>query len=35
MAYSDVSLAKVKKEFDLTLDESRNLFADSKPVLPS
>ncbi|MES1021736.1 hypothetical protein ABN584_02380 [Gloeocapsa sp. BRSZ] len=34
MAYSDFSLAKVKK-FDLILDESRNLFADTKPVLPS
>ena len=35
MAYSDFSLAKVKSSFGLTLDESRNLFADIKPVLPS
>jgi hypothetical protein len=35
MAYSDFSLARVKNEFGLTLDESRNLFADIKPVLPS
>lgn len=35
MAYSDFSLARVKNEFGLTLDESRNLFADLKPVLPS
>jgi hypothetical protein len=32
MAYSDFSLARVKKDFGLTLDESRNLFADTKPV---
>ncbi|MFB2770481.1 hypothetical protein ACE1AT_14505 [Pelatocladus sp. BLCC-F211] len=35
MAYSDFSLAKVKKDFGLTLDETRNLFADIKPVTPS
>lgn len=35
MAYSDFSLAKVKNNFGLTLDESRNLFTDTKPVLPS
>lgn len=35
MAYSDFSLAKVKNDFALTLDESRNLFADTKPVSPS
>jgi hypothetical protein len=35
MAYSDFSLAKVKKSFDLTLDETRNLFTDIKPVTPS
>lgn len=35
MVYSDFSLAKVKKDFGLTLDESRNLFAEIKPVLPS
>jgi len=35
MAYSDFSLARVKKDFGLTLDESRNLFAYTKPVLPS
>ena len=35
MAYSDFSLAKVKKSFNLTLDETRNLFVDTKPVTPS
>ncbi len=35
MAYSDFSLAKVKNDFGLTLDESRNLFAETKPVSPS
>ncbi|NJM72728.1 MAG: hypothetical protein HC862_22735 [Scytonema sp. RU_4_4] len=35
MAYSDFSLAKVKKDFGLILDETRNLFADTKPVTPS
>ena len=35
MAYSDFSLARVKKDFGLTLDESRNLFVDTKPVSPS
>ncbi|MEG4445489.1 hypothetical protein QUB47_26040 [Microcoleus sp. AT9_B5] len=35
MAYSDFSLARVKKDFGLTLDESRNLFAETKPVSPS
>ncbi|QSJ18959.1 hypothetical protein JYQ62_09530 [Nostoc sp. UHCC 0702] len=35
MAYSDFSLAKVKNDFGLTLDESRSLFVDTKPVLPS
>ena len=35
MAYSDFSLARVKKEFGLTLDESRNLLAYTKPVAPS
>lgn len=35
MAYSDFSLAQVKSSFGLTLDESRNLFADIKPVLLS
>jgi hypothetical protein len=29
MAYRDFSLARVKKDFGLTLDESRNLFAGS------
>jgi hypothetical protein len=27
MEYSDFSLAKVKKDFGVTLDESRDLFA--------
>ncbi|RUR78744.1 hypothetical protein PCC6912_35090 [Chlorogloeopsis fritschii PCC 6912] len=35
MVYSDFSLAKVKNDFGLTLDESRSLFADTKPVSPS
>ncbi|HEY9800933.1 MAG TPA: hypothetical protein V6D25_11285 [Leptolyngbyaceae cyanobacterium] len=35
MAYSDFNLAKVKNDFGLTLDESRNLFVDTQPVLPS
>ncbi|MBO3459201.1 hypothetical protein G7B40_027650 [Aetokthonos hydrillicola Thurmond2011] len=35
MAYSDFSLAKAKNDFALTLEESRNLFSDVKPVLPS
>ena len=35
MAYSDFSLSRVKKDFGLTLDESRNLFAYTKPVSPS
>ncbi len=35
MAYSDFSLAKVKNDFGLTLDESCNLFGDLLPVLPS
>jgi hypothetical protein len=35
MPYSDFSLAKVKKDFGLTLDESHNLFAYTKPVSPS
>jgi hypothetical protein len=35
MAYSDFSLARVKKDFGLTLNQSRNLFAETKPVSPS
>lgn len=35
MVYSDFSLAQVKKSFDLTLAETRNLFADTKSVTPS
>ncbi|NJM62564.1 MAG: hypothetical protein HC849_23975 [Oscillatoriales cyanobacterium RU_3_3] len=35
MAYSDFSLAKVKNDFGLTLDETRNLFAETEGVLPS
>ena len=35
MAYSDFSLARVKNDFGLTLDEKRSLFADTQPVLPS
>ena len=35
MAYSDFSLAKVRDSFDLTLDESKDLFADVRSVEPS
>ena len=35
MAYSDFSLAKVKNDFGLTLNETRKLFAETQPVLPS
>lgn len=35
MTYSDFSLAKVRDQFDLTLDESKNLFAAVVPVTPS
>ena len=35
MAYSDFSLARVKNDFGLILDESRDLFAATSPVSPS
>ncbi|MEG4628335.1 hypothetical protein QUB56_01565 [Microcoleus sp. AR_TQ3_B6] len=35
MAYSDFSLARVKNDFGLTLDETRDLFAATSPVAPS
>ena len=35
MAYSDFTLARVKKDFGLTLDETRDLFAATSPVAPS
>ncbi|MDF5716810.1 MAG: hypothetical protein PUP93_23810 [Rhizonema sp. NSF051] len=35
MAYSDFNLAKVQKSFNLTLDETRNLFTDIEPIAPS
>ncbi len=35
MAYSDFTLAKVQKSFNLTLDETRNLFTDIQPIAPS
>ncbi|MEG5036627.1 hypothetical protein [Microcoleus sp. AT3-D2] len=35
MAYSDFSLARVKNDFGLTLDETRDLFAATAPVTPS
>ncbi|MEC4983355.1 MAG: hypothetical protein SAK42_04485, partial [Oscillatoria sp. PMC 1076.18] len=35
MAYSNFSLAKVKQEFDLTIHEIPDLFADLKVVKPS
>jgi len=35
MAYSNFTLAKVKEDFGLTVDETQNLFAEIKPVKPS
>ena len=35
MTYSDFSLSKVQKSFNLTIDETGDLFADVSPVLPS
>lgn len=35
MAYSNFTLAKVKEDFDLTVDETQNLFADVEGVKPS
>ncbi|WP_293338377.1 hypothetical protein [Microcoleus sp. CAWBG58] len=35
MAYSDFSLARVKDDFGLTLDETRDLFAATPSVAPS
>lgn len=35
MAYSDFSLVIARNNFGLTLDESRNLFANTEPVSPS
>lgn len=35
MAYSDFTLAKVRDEFGLTLEESRDLFASVAPITPS
>jgi hypothetical protein len=35
MAYSDFTLSKAQKSFNLTLDETVNLFADVKPLPPS
>lgn len=35
MAYSNFTLAKVKENFDLTVDETKNLFADVPGVQPS
>ena len=35
MAYSDFTLAKVKQVFNLTLEESRNLFTDVEEVQPT
>ena len=35
MAYSDFSLVRARNNFGLTLDESRNLFANTEPVSPS
>ena len=35
MAYSDFNLAKVQKTFNLTFDETRNLFNDIEPIAPS
>jgi hypothetical protein len=35
MAYSDFTLSKVQQDFDLTLEESRNLFAEVEDIEPS
>jgi len=35
MAYSNFTLAKVKEDFGLTVDETQNLFADVPGVQPS
>lgn len=35
MAYSDFSLARVKNDFGLTLDENSDLFSSTPPVSPS
>jgi len=35
MAYSDFTLAKVQQDFDLTLEERQNLFAEIESVEPS
>jgi len=35
MAYSNFTLAKVKEDFGLTVDETQNLFADVEAVKPS
>lgn len=35
MAYSDFTLAKVKADFGLTVDETQNLFSDIEPAQPS
>ena len=35
MAYSDFNLAKVQKTFNLTFDETRNLFTDIEPIATS
>jgi len=35
MAYSDFSLAKVRNSFDLTLDESKDIFASVRSIEPS
>ncbi len=35
MAYSDFSLAKVRDRFELTLDESKDLFSAVVPIAPS
>ncbi|MGB7444506.1 MAG: hypothetical protein WA919_25860 [Coleofasciculaceae cyanobacterium] len=35
MAYSNFTLAKVKEDFDLTIDERQNLFADVEAIQPS
>jgi hypothetical protein len=35
MAYSNFTLAKVKEDFGLTVDETKNLFADVEAVKPS
>lgn len=35
MAYNNFTLSKVKKDFGLAVDETRNLFLNVEPAIPS